>query len=368
MTRIVITSVGSLVGQNILDSLQGRCDGIEVIGINSIAGAASNFRCERTYLAPPAASGTAYFERLSEVLGLEAPDLVLAGRDDDVPALALLKERQPQLASSLPVGPSHLAEVLGDKWESRNFAHRHGLPYVDSAPAADTQAVEQLLARFGYPLLAKPRQGNGSRGVRIVFDETQRAAVSADPGYLLQPYLEPEADLVAWRDLCREGTPLFHAPPLRQIACQAVIGRDGRLRGLLSTVVELVMGRLERTWCLDDQGVDDIVRRYAEAFAAEGWVGTLNLQGRRDGGGTFNVYELNGRLTGGTTARLHLGFDEVGLLLDAFTGHRLPTRTSVGPHGIVTKSLTEFAMQPADIHRLEAHGVWQRDKGADATP
>jgi len=47
MTRIAITNVGSLVGQNILDALHGRRDGIEVVGINSAAEAASNFRCER---------------------------------------------------------------------------------------------------------------------------------------------------------------------------------------------------------------------------------------------------------------------------------------------------------------------------------
>jgi hypothetical protein len=360
MIRIAITSVGSLVGQNILDSLQGRRNGIELVGINSIAAAAGNFRCDRAYLAPPASRSGEYLDRLAAILRHEQPDLVLPGRDDDVPALARLKERQPQLAASLPVGPCHLAEVLGDKWASREFALRHGLPYVDSAPAGDAPAVAQLLSRFGFPLVAKPRQGNGSRGVRIIFDETQCAAVAADAEYLLQPYLEPEADLTAWRDLCREGTPLFHAPPLRQIACQAVIGRDGRLRGRVSTMVELVMGRLERTWCLDDSGVDEIVRRYAEAFAADGWIGTLNLQGRRHEGGTFSVYELNGRFTGGTAARLHLGFDELGMLVEAFTGHCLPPRTSVGHHGIVTKSLTEFAMQPADIEHLQTDGVWRR--------
>jgi len=360
MTRIAITSVGSLVGQNILDALHGRRDGIEVVGINSAAEAASNFRCERAYLAPAAASGGDYLRRLSSILRDEAPELVLPGRDDDVPALAQLKQTQPRLASSFPVGPHRLASILGDKWASREFARANDLPYVESAPADELQAVETLVARHGYPLLAKPRVGNGSRGVRIVFDDRQRAAVAALDGYLLQPYLEPEADLMTWRDLARDGTPLFHAPTLRQIACQAIIGPDRRLRGLFCTIVELVMGRLERTYWLDDPGVADIARRYAEAFAAEGWVGALNLQGRRDGGGTFNVYELNGRFTGGTTARLHLGFDEVALLVEAFTGRRLPARSSVGRDGIVTKSLTEFAIRPADIERLQADGCWQR--------
>lgn len=42
MLKILITSVGSLVGQNILDSLEGRREGVRVIGVNSLAEAASN--------------------------------------------------------------------------------------------------------------------------------------------------------------------------------------------------------------------------------------------------------------------------------------------------------------------------------------
>lgn len=361
MTRIAITSVGSLVGQNILDSLEGRRDGIEVVGINSEAAAAGNFRCDRAYLAPPAASGDAYLQRLASVLGEERPDLVLPGRDDDVLALAQLKETRPPPASFLPVGPYRLAVVLGDKWASREFALEHDLPYVDSAPADDAASVGRLLERYGYPLIAKPRQGNGSRGVRIVFDGRQREAIAALPGCLLQPYLELEAELLSWRDLARDGTPLFHAPTLQQIACQAIIGPDRRLRGLLCTVVELVMGRLERTWRLDDAAVVEVAQRYAEALAAEGWVGALNLQGRRDGDGIFNVYELNGRFTGGTTARLHLGFDEVAMLVEAFTGRRLPPRPAHGSDRLVTKSLTEFVVRRADIGRLQADGCWRRE-------
>jgi len=368
MIRIIITSVGSLVGQNILDSLEGRREDVEVVGINSIAASAGNFRCDCAYLAPPAARSIEYLERLAAIVRDEKPDLVLPGRDDDVSVLAQLREADASLAPALPVGLLALARVLEDKAESLQFARRHDLPYVDSVLAGEAAATARLLERYGYPLVAKPRRGNGSRGVRIVFEDTQLAAVAALPDYLLQPYLAPEAELANWRDLGRDGVPLFHAPPLPQIVCQAIVGPDGRLRGQLATIAELVMGRLERTWCLDDPAVDHVVSRYATAFAADGWVGALNLQGRRDADGRFNVYELNGRCTGGTTARLHLGFDEIALLVEAFTRHRLPPRESVGRHGIVTKSLAEFAMSPADIERLRDDGRWQSDSRRPSRP
>lgn len=363
MTKIVITSVGSLVGQNILDSLEGRRHGIEVVGVNSTTAAAGNFRCDHAYLAPPAASEGDYLDRLSSILEVEQPDLVLPGRDDDVLALARLKEANRLPASSLPVGPCRIARILDDKWASQQFAAARGLPFVEGALADDAAEVDRLLARHGYPLIAKPRDGNGSRGVRLVFDEAQRAAFANQSSCLFQPYLEPEREVLDWRDLTRDGTPLFHAPSLQQIACQANVGPGGRLLDVICTIVELVMGRLEKTYWLDDPQVAEVTRRYAETFAGEGWVGALNLQGRRDGSGTFSAFELNGRCTGGTTARLHLGFDEVGMLLDAFVGHKLPPRPSVGRRGIVTKSLTEFVTDPADIERLQADG--RRQRGGD---
>jgi hypothetical protein len=110
-----------------------------------------------------------------------------------------------------------------------------GWPVGDEVDAAadDLPAVERLVANYGYPLIAKPRTGNGSRSVRIVFDDSQRTAIARLPGYLLQAYLE----LMDLRDLARDGVPLFHAPRLQQIACQAVIGPDGHVRGLAGTRV-----------------------------------------------------------------------------------------------------------------------------------
>jgi len=159
MTKIAITSVGSLVGQNILDALQGRRAGIEVVGINSAADAAGIFRCDRAYLAPPAADAEQFRARLASILLEERPHLVLPGRD---------------------------------------------------------------------------------------------------------------------------------------------------------------------------------------------------------AGGTFRVYELNGRFTGGTNARTHLGFDEVGILIEAFAGHALPPHRSVGRLGLVTKSLSDFPVLSADIEQLRSAGHWQR--------
>ncbi len=58
--RLLIVSVGSLVGQNILDSLEfpafSRRHLVFVAGTNSLVMTANNFRCDEFFLVPPTSS------------------------------------------------------------------------------------------------------------------------------------------------------------------------------------------------------------------------------------------------------------------------------------------------------------------------
>ena len=73
-------------------------------------------------------------------------------------------------------------------------------------------------------------------------------------------------------------------------------------------------------------------RRIAEAFAAEGWRGPLNIQCQRAGDGRLLVHEFNGRFTGATSDRWMLGFDEVGETIELYTGFRFARPRPRVPH------------------------------------
>jgi len=82
MPSLLITSVGSGVGHNPLDGLEGRRQGLRVIGSNSEASAAANFRCDRFYLAPPAADAAAWDAFHEALMAREAIDLAIPARDE----------------------------------------------------------------------------------------------------------------------------------------------------------------------------------------------------------------------------------------------------------------------------------------------
>lgn len=98
MTVLLILSVGSLVGTNILDAVESFRPDLRVVGVNSEAEAPNNFRCDRVFLASAAKDPNAYWRCVVQVLQMERPDVVLAGRDDDVALMADWRERYPQWA------------------------------------------------------------------------------------------------------------------------------------------------------------------------------------------------------------------------------------------------------------------------------
>jgi biotin carboxylase len=360
--RLIITSVGSLVGQNVLDTLHGRREHVLIIGTNSIVEAANNFRCDKAYLVPPAACTADYVAALCSLIANERPDLVIPGRDDDIVILADLKAQLPAYSESLLVGSGHFARVMDDKVKSYAFARQYELPFSPtllSAGAGIESDLQQMVEVFGFPLIAKPVAGNGSRGVWIVTNEQQLGQVSREPGYAIQPLLGDKPDLTMDT---RFGLPfVWQVPEDNLFAAQVLIDRQGKIFDMIGFVSRMVAGRCEQLRRCIDPGLLRITRRFAEAAVEEGWRGPFNLQLKRDPTHGFQAIEMNGRFSGGTSARYYLGFDEVGKIVNLWTDSQSVADSS-RPQGtdLVTKILTDFPIRNADMEQMSANFVWER--------
>lgn len=350
---VLITSVGSLVGRAVLDALEGRRDAVRIVGCSSAQDAPDLARCDAVRVIPPTLSAD-WAAAVDAVLADERPDAVVPGRDLDVQELARLAIDRPDLAAVLLAGPAPLARTFHDKAATAAFARRHGLPH---APTVSTDAedagtrIGALLTDRGLPLIAKPADGSGSRGVRILTEAAQVARAVATPGLVVQPLLDPPDERMLRPDLA-DGTPLFwEVPEDRLFAVQTAIGRDGTVLGSLAHGARMVRGRPEELWACDEPGLSALAAGFVRAAVEEGWRGPLNVQAKRDRDGSFLAIEVNGRFAGGTSGRLLLGLDEVGLLLDDLIGRPvIPARTAA-PVRRVVRLLTDVAVTvagPAD--------------------
>ncbi len=362
--KVLITSVGSLVAQNILDALDNRRTFMEIAGTNTGAQHPRVFRTDVLYRIPPAGDKEECIGKLLEILALENPDIVLAGRDEDAVLLCEIKERYPKFAPVIPSGNAGVARMMLDKLESAFFCREHGLPFADTMllNGQQSQLLNDFVEKHGFPLIAKWRAGFGSRGVYFVtsFEDCQR--LSHTGTYILQEYLDPLDNLQDFFDAYRTGIPLFfEIPENKQYASQMILGPNESSEVFVS-VNQMRLGRCEYSAPLECPELVRLTLHCASELRKAGWMGMLNIQWKPDRNGVWKITEFNPRMTGSTSARNHLGFDEFGLLCHLFFPHlNVPVeRNHRGIPGYVERSLTDSFVSLTQIDEFNRNGVWKK--------
>jgi carbamoyl-phosphate synthase large subunit len=358
---ILITSVGSLVGQNVLDSLKNRRQNLKIVGTNSIAEVANNFRCEKTYLISKTENLEIYIRELTGIIEKERPDLVIPGRDEEVVILAKLAKIIPGFENRFLAGTEYFARCMDDKVESYRFALKHNLPFAPTlqsgTPDSEIKA-QSLIEKFGFPLIAKPSKGNGSRGIWIVLNKTQLEKVIKEPDFAIQPLFGQSANLTLDTSF---GIPLFwEIPESRLFASQVVINKNGEIDAVIGFIAKMVNGKCERMDRSENPEMRKIVMRFAEAAVVEGWRGPFNVQLKEDPIHGFQVIEMNGRFSGGTSGRYYFGFDEVGMVLEDWIGKGvIPEKQLPRDVNVVTKILTDFEIKQSNVDTLLREKIWE---------
>src|ERR1035438_7872552 len=78
------------------------------------------------------------------------------------------------------VGPTPaLLELLGDKTAARRLATSAGVPVLPGTedPVKSAAEAQKIAAAIGYPVIVKAAMGGGGRGMRVVRDPSQLAAL-----------------------------------------------------------------------------------------------------------------------------------------------------------------------------------------------
>ena len=360
--RLLLVSAGSVVGQKLVATLRGRRDGLCIVGTSSVANEPALFDLDRVHLVEPTADDPHRFERrLLAILDREQPDLVVPCRDDDVVALASLRDRRPDLAPRLLCGNTLTANAIRDKWLSHEFCMRHDLPFVASTIGGAACDARAFVRKHGFPLLSKPRRGFSSLDIHLLTSERQLARALDDPVLVVQAFLGDGALVARYLDEVETcGVPLFHTLQGLKHSIQALIGPQGGVEHVICTRNLRAQRNVKRVEADEDPATQAMGLHIAEVFAEAGWRGPLNMQCQRSVDGTLMVHEFNGRFTGATSDRWLLGFDEVGAAIAAFTGYRLQTRGTRSPSREVFEAMVARAAEPGDVARLAADGVWSK--------
>ena len=239
----------------------------------------------------PRVDDPAYVDRLIKVLNDHRIATYFPGVDSEVPLLAHHREAiEVATGTTLVIAPRELVDAAADKLLTADYLAAHGLPSPQTWDVSDSTAVAHALKTL--PLIAKPRVGQGSRGVHLLeTDQDVEAFLATNPdGYVLQEYIEgPEITVGILTDEC--GALVDHIAMERSL-------EDGRtVRG--SVIVDARVDAL----------VHDFVSRVPCAWA-------VNLQLRLHPERGPMVFEINARLSGSTGMRVAVGFNDPARILE----------------------------------------------------
>lgn len=364
--KLLITSVGSLLGQNILDSIESRRYAIEVIGIDASAENPRNYRCDTVYLVSKTDSET-FLEEFTRIINKENPDFILPGRDGDSIFLSDLKSQSPEKYKlKIPFGSSFIPRMMIDKYQTHLFCKSNNLAFADTivySKENDLAGLKQFIDKHCYPLLVKPREGFGSHGVYYVFELEQIMELAKDGEILIQEYLGQTEHVAIYKDIFKKGIPLFfQVPENEQYAAQTIISPNGNVGEIFFTKNSMVHGRAEYSKQIHNYEVDQLVHQFSNVIYKHGWYGPVNFQLKPDKNGQWKVFELNSRLTGTSSGRALLGYDEFGILANMFVPElKIPDLTKIEKvKGQVFKYLQDNLLLDEDVNRLNMDKVWKK--------
>ena len=296
MIRILVTGVGSLLGQGILKSIKVSSLNCNVTGTDYFSSAVGLYWVDKGYILPdilkPEISESHWIDALINIINQEEIDLVLPGLDFEIPLLAknkLIIENKTGV--TLLVSSEKVVSLGNDKWETVKYLKNNGFNYPNSSLP---KTVESFLQSNPFPLIVKPRFGHTSKNVFLVKNEKElHEAVEICDKPIIQEYLED---------------------PEQEYTCGATF-IDNEILTLISLRRTLKNGNTQQAFCERTDEIDTYIKKLTLSLKP---YGPINFQLRLTNRGPV-VFEINPRFSGTTPIRALFGVNEVEAVVKKHT-------------------------------------------------
>lgn len=290
--RILVTGAGGPAGVAVIRSLLRR-DDLTVFAADMDGWASGIYLVppEQRRLVPPGRADD-FVPAIAQMVRDDRLDLVISTVDVELVALA---GRRDELAPAVLAAPSE--DTLHAALDKYVLAER--CASTGRSPRTLLAGPEALAAEWEFPVFAKPRQGAGSRGIRLVPDRAALEALPVDEGLIVQDLLPGEEYSV---DVLAD-------------AAGRVVAAVPRTRARVDSGVAIA-GRT-----VHDEELEQTAAAVASAI---GLVGVANVQLRRDRSGRAMLLEVNPRFPGALPLTIAAGVDIPSLVADLFLGVDIP--------------------------------------------
>ena len=238
----------------------------------------------------PEIESKSYLSRLFEIITKHKISILMPSSGYDIYHYSKYKKKLLKLGALPVVSDVMTMEICRDKMQTyHHLSKKFDLPLT----TLDSKKLE------GFPLIAKPRYGKGSKGiVKIENPIDLRYIQSKQNGLIFQEYLPgTEYTIDVLSDL--NGEPLIAVPRIRV-----------QTRAGISTVGKIIK----------DENISETCKSIAKYLKIKG---PCCIQMKESNEGTLKLVEVNPRLGGGTIFTALAGANFPAMILDMAMGKRI---------------------------------------------
>ncbi|MDD5342154.1 MAG: ATP-grasp domain-containing protein [Patescibacteria group bacterium] len=301
MKTILVTGTSGIIGYGILRSLKKSGLDLRLIGTTIYDDSVAPAFCDIFELAPPS-NDPGYTDWLLRMVKKHHADLIIPGIEIDIYTWVEHISELEKSGAKVMLNNPKLISLCRDKWVFYESLRKMDSPYAIETTLEKDFSV--LSKRFGLPLLIKPRQGDGSKGIDRINTEQEFAKYQNDIGtkLMVQEIVGNEEEEFTTSAFCDGRGGYFASNTLRRKLSKA--------------------GFTEKAEVFDLGGVDEALGKLCAYFQP---IGPTNFQFRKHNG-VLKLLEVNPRVSSATSIRTAFGYNECKMAIDYFLEGKIPTQ------------------------------------------
>jgi carbamoyl-phosphate synthase large subunit len=292
--NVLVTGAGGPLGQSIMKAVRRASLPCRLVATDRHP-LSVGFHWADSHYVLPTAGEPGYLPQLAAICREERVDAVLIGSEGEMHVLAQEKETfERDTGARIIVSPPEVLRISTDKWETARFLATHSLDYPRSALPEELEQLEALIADLGFPLIVKPRNSSGSKGLfKVRSQQELERVLSLVHRPVVQEYLQPDD---------------------QEYTTAAFVDDTGQPQGVIVIRRELAAGLTYRAWVEENPVVAATTQEVACALRP---LGPCNVQLRLTERGPV-PFEINARFSSTTSIRAYFGYNEVEMALRCY--------------------------------------------------
>jgi len=305
---VAVTGVGAIIGQGVVSSLRVAGHDVRIVGIDRNERSPGTYKVDVFEKKPEASEDTpAYLEYWVNIVRKHNIRLIIPGLEIDMHFLNRNRAWFESLGVTLALNTPELIHETTDKWKFGERLAAIGYPVIPSMrPPRNWQEAVGVLG--DPPLLLKPLQSNGSRGIVRLADERdfEYWRIRTTSEWMLQRIVGSAEE--------------EYTVGVFGLGTGAVVGPIIFKRRLSSAG-----NTLEAVVVRNHPVIERAVELLCHSFSP---VGPTNLQFRVEGE-TAYLLEINPRFSSSNSLRTAFGFNEADMTVDYYLYGKIPASPSI---------------------------------------